>query len=644
MHFDFPQFVLLTTLIIAMDRAQFPLAQAPTPHILRKYTYQNEDGIQCEFEESATPVLADRARKRQHPPYPSEPSPKRYAMDTTEVMQSDELALPSPRSPPVLSAPTDNTASRIARVIDAFEDLPLGAHRYALFQLCRECDRSTLSTLVSLVTTALRRDILSALPYRLAETVLGLLDYKSLCAMAQVSKRWYSLVENNERIWKNLLDRDMLTPSDIDFARARREKWGYTGWTTESDEVVDSEPSNAMGKPVNLYKAIYRRKLLISKNWMNPNAQPTRQSIGCADSDVITCLEFDEDRIIAGSDRKYITVYDTQTGQKLHHFDDHTGGVWALKYVNKDTIVSGSTDRTVRVWSISKDRCTHVFRGHSSTVRCLDIVKPVAKYDDHGRKVMVPPHPLIITGSRDATLRMWRLPDADDPDFESENVDDTGPFFIRTLQGHSAPVRAIDCYADTVVSGSYDHSVRVWNISTSECRWELRGHNQQVYAAVIDPKRNRCISASMDWNVKVWCLETGTLLHNLEGHSSLVGLLDLNRTTLVSAAADSTLRVWDPETGALLHRLEGHEGAITCFQHDETRLVSGSGKTLKLWNIKTGGLVGDLFRNLDLTNIWQVRFDSRRCVSAVNRGEKSYLEILDFDYDPTANRIEELSE
>jgi len=129
----------------------------------------------------------------------------------------------------------------------------------------------------------------------------------------------------------------------------------------------------------------------------------------------------------------------------------------------------------------------------------------------------------------------------------------------------------------------------------------------------------------MDNLVKVWSLETGACLFNLEGHTSLVGLLDLSHQRLVSAAADSTLRIWDPENGQCKSTLSAHTGAITCFQHDGQKVISGSDRTLKMWNVKTGECVKDLLT--DLSGVWQVKFNERRCVAAVQRNDQTYIEV-----------------
>ncbi|QVM06830.1 SCF ubiquitin ligase complex subunit cdc4 [Coccidioides posadasii str. Silveira] len=380
---------------------------------------------------------------------------------------------------------------------------------------------------------------------------------------------------------------------------------------------------------LHLYKSLYQRHHLIRKRWMDPNAKPQHLAFQAHDRHVVTCLQFDTDKILTGSDDTNIHVYDTKTGALRATLEGHEGGVWALEY-HGNTLVSGSTDRSVRVWDIEKAECTQTFHGHTSTVRCLQILLPsqIGRRSD-GSPEMMPKEPLIITGSRDSSLRVWRLPQPGDPKYFQAGPDDSScPYFIRALNGHTHSVRAIAAHGDTLVSGSYDCTVRVWKISTGEAVHRLEGHTLKVYSVVLDHKRNRCISGSMDHSVKIWSLETGTLLYNLEGHSLLVGLLDLRADKLVSAAADSTLRIWDPETGQCKSTLTAHTGAITCFEHDDQKIISGSDRTLKMWDIKSGECLKDLLS--DLSGMWQVRFNDRRCVAAVQRDGLTYIEMLDF--------------
>jgi F-box and WD-40 domain protein CDC4 len=381
-------------------------------------------------------------------------------------------------------------------------------------------------------------------------------------------------------------------------------------------------------KDLHLFKSLYRRHHQIRKNWMREDAKPRHIAFRAHDRHVVTCLGFDDDKIVTGSDDTNINVYDTKTGALRAKLRGHEGGVWALQYEG-NVLVSGSTDRSVRVWDIENGRQMQVFQGHTSTVRCLQILSPtkVGETPD-GRAIMMPKQSLIITGSRDSNLRVWKLPQPGDPQYFQAGPpqEDTDcPYFVRVLTGHQHSVRAIAAHADTLVSGSYDCTVRVWKISTGETVHRLQGHTQKVYSVVLDHDRNRCISGSMDNLVKIWSLDTGSILYTLDGHSSLVGLLDLNSERLVSAAADSTLRIWDPENGQCKATLSAHTGAITCFQHDGQKVISGSDRTLKMWNVKSGECVKDLLT--DLSGVWQVKFNERRCVAAVQRDNMTHIEV-----------------
>ncbi|RKF66023.1 putative E3 ubiquitin ligase complex SCF subunit sconB [Golovinomyces cichoracearum] len=407
------------------------------------------------------------------------------------------------------------------------------------------------------------------------------------------------------------------------------------GPLTAANAAILAVPDPKLGLPglrrLHLFKSLYRRHYMLQNSWMSGKVAPYHFAFPAHASHVITCLQFDDDKIITGSDDTLINVYDTKTGALRKKLEGHEGGVWALQYEN-NVLVSGSTDRSVRVWDIEKGLCTQVFHGHTSTVRCLLILLPqITGKTAKGQPISVPEKPLIITGSRDSQLRVWRLPERGSKRYIQTGppANDTDcPYFIRILSGHAHSVRAISAHQDTLVSGSYDNTVRVWKISTGQTIHRLTGHTMKVYSVVLDHKRDRCISGSMDNFVKIWSIETGACLYTLEGHSSLVGLLDLHDERLVSAAADSTLRIWDPENGQCKSTLSAHTGAITCFQHDGQKVISGSDRTLKLWNIKTGECIKDLL--IDLSGVWQVKFDERRCVAAVQRDNLTYVEVLDF--------------
>jgi F-box and WD-40 domain protein CDC4 len=128
----------------------------------------------------------------------------------------------------------------------------------------------------------------------------------------------------------------------------------------------------------------------------------------------ITCLLFSKGKIIAATDTASIYVYSADTGRLRYTLNDHKDGVWALQIID-DMLVSGSVDKTIRVWNLESGQCTYVFAGHQGTVRCLQIIKPswnvyVDPESHMERKEWWPARPYLVSGGRDGSVRLWALP------------------------------------------------------------------------------------------------------------------------------------------------------------------------------------------------------------------------------------------
>ncbi|ORZ00740.1 WD40-repeat-containing domain protein [Syncephalastrum racemosum] len=407
-----------------------------------------------------------------------------------------------------------------------------------------------------------------------------------------VSRTWHALVANDTHIWKCKLQE--------------------ADYSTDIADVPESP---------NPYKSLYERYHKLRQNW-NHNRCTRKQLEGHANH-VVTCLQFDDDKIVTGSDDHHVNIYDIKTGELRRTLEGHDGGVWALQYIG-NTLVTGSTDRTIRIWDMDTGRCRHIFRGHGSTVRCLTIVTPTRTRSGQ----LEPRRTLLVSGSRDHTVRVWELPSMENSTIDSEARTSEHMYQRHKLVGHEGSVRALAAHGSMLASGSYDNTVRIWNISTGRLQHVLKGHEQKVYTVVIDGERGKCISGSMDSTVRIWDMASGACDRILQGHHILVGLLGLSPNYLVSAAADQTLRVWSPRTGQCYHTLFGHKAAITSFQHDEHKVISGSEGSLRMWDIKTGKYMHELIS--DINGVWRVAFNERWCVAAVRRWEKTRIEVMDF--------------
>lgn len=199
------------------------------------------------------------------------------------------------------------------------------------------------------------------------------------------------------------------------------------------------------------------------------NTKPRHIAFRAHDRQVITCFLFDSDKILAGSDNAKIKVYDTKTGALRATLEGHEGGIWGLEY-HENTLISGSTDHSIRIWDIARAECTQVFQGRTSTVRSLQVVLPVES-NQHtcGTPVMMPEQPLIISGSRDSSLRVWKLSQPDDPKNLSPGHTQSNegcPYLMRVLAGHQNS-RVCNCSLRGYPGQRQLRlTVRVWKIST----------------------------------------------------------------------------------------------------------------------------------------------------------------------------------
>lgn len=504
-------------------------------------------------------------------------------------------------------------------------ELPAGCYKNLLFQLVSSLDRRELSDLGTLIRDNLKRDFLSSLPLEIVLKVLTNLSFSDIAQCLQTCRRWNELINSTPHLWRQLL----LTESFV----SRENFAKYSARLRSKYPQIKNEEEG--------YQLDFLENCRILQNWYNPEFTPQRTTLRGHMTSVVTCLQFEDDYVITGADDKVIRVYDSQQKQFLLELSGHDGGVWALKYDGDGILVSGSTDRSVRVWDIKRGCCTHVFKGHASTVRCLDIVEyKKVKY--------------IVTGSRDNTLHVWKLPR--EPSSVSQewplvyNTPEENPYFVGVLRGHMASVRTVSGHGNIVISGSYDNNLMVWDIAQMKCLYILTGHTDRIYSTIYDHKRFRCISASMDTTIKVWDLQniwnngTGTVvatsmapctkisgsMSTLQGHTQLVGLLRLSDKFLVSAAADGSLRGWDSNDYS--RKFAYHHSnlsAITTFYMSDNLLVSGSEGQFNVYNLRSGKLIhSNILRDAD--QIWSVNFKGRTLVAAVEKNGQSYVELLDF--------------
>ncbi|HEV3036260.1 MAG TPA: TIR domain-containing protein [Candidatus Angelobacter sp.] len=271
----------------------------------------------------------------------------------------------------------------------------------------------------------------------------------------------------------------------------------------------------------------------------------------------------DGKRALSGSDDKTVRVWDVESGSALQVLEGHTDRVWSVAWsVDGKRALSGSADQTVRVWDVESGRALPVLGGHTAIVRSV-------AWSGDGKRA--------LSGSDDKTVRVW--------DVESGRA-------LRVLEGHTDGVWSVAWSGDGkhALSGSCDQTVRVWDVESGRALRMLEGHTNIVRSVAWSVDGKRALSGSYDKTVRVWDVESGRALQVLEGHTAIVwGVAwsgDGKRA--LSGSEDKTVRVWDVESGRALRVLEGHTDTIrsVAWSGDGKRVLSGSeDKTVRLWDV-----------------------------------------------------------
>lgn len=179
---------------------------------------------------------------------------------------------------------------------------------------------------------------------------------------------------------------------------------------------------------------------------------------------------------------------------------------------------------------------------------------------------------------------------------------------LHSLPGHlrfSVTSVAISPDGQTLVSGSNDNTIKIWNLHTGKLLRTLK-YSAHINTVAISPDGQTLASGSDDKTIEIWNLHTGKLLRTLNGHSDLVASVAFspNKQILASGSSDRTIKLWNYSTGKLLRTLAHPIGVSSVtFSPDGQTFASGSYEnTIKLWNLHTGKLLRTITGHLEPVN------------------------------------------
>lgn len=281
-------------------------------------------------------------------------------------------------------------------------------------------------------------------------------------------------------------------------------------------------------------------------------------------------VSFDGKWIITGSSDRSARVWDADTGQQLLTLEGHTDNVTCVA-ISSDgrRIVTGSNDGTAKIWDASSGQEILTRANHPDEVRTV-------AFSPDGNRVAVGGG----TSYRPSDVTVW---DAH-----------TGQQLL-VIKGHQDRVLSLAFSPDgkRLVTGC-GQLARVWDDSGKELMsFRHEGALGIVWSVAISPDGKHVATGSEDGLARVWSTETGVEHCVLKGHAGWIADLEFSPDgrQIATASWDNTVKLWDAESGTELLTFKGHTGFVlgVAFSPDGRRIVSCcSDNTVKVWDAARG--------------------------------------------------------
>ncbi|ESP05233.1 hypothetical protein LOTGIDRAFT_227892 [Lottia gigantea] len=213
--------------------------------------------------------------------------------------------------------------------------------------------------------------------------------------------------------------------------------------------------------------------------------------------------------IFTGSNDSTILAYTLDSPQPIYKLTGHSSSVCTLATGKFGFLVSGSWDKTAKVWLNQK--CVMTLEGHESAVWA------VVTMSEDG---------VMLTGSADRTIKMWKAGKCE-----------------KTFRGHEDCVRGLaSVRSGEFLSCSNDATIKRW-LTTGDCIATYYGHTNYVYSIALLPNGEDFVTSSEDRTVRVWkggdCVQT--IPHPTQ---SIWSVCTLPNGDIVSGASDGFIRVF----------------------------------------------------------------------------------------------------
>ena len=234
-----------------------------------------------------------------------------------------------------------------------------------------------------------------------------------------------------------------------------------------------------------------------------------------------------------------LNIWDITEKKIIFRAKGHKSAIWSLLETNSGNLISGSSDKTLKIWDIInlKENCISTLKGHKGTIFCIKEIE----------------NEKIISGSEDATLRIWDI---------QKNRNQC----ILTLKDpNNSKINALIILKQTnfILTGNDDNYIKIWNINSGYVTNYLEGHSCTVWCLINFSEDELLASGSSDNTIKIWDLTNLKYLFSLEGHENTISsIIILKNELLGSSSWDNSCKIWNLNTRSCIYTIVGHTDIV----------------------------------------------------------------------------------
>jgi len=237
-------------------------------------------------------------------------------------------------------------------------------------------------------------------------------------------------------------------------------------------------------------------------------------------------------------------------------------------------ILSSSRDKTVMVWMLTGGSGSNEYGYARRALRGHNHFVSDVVISSDGQ--------FALSGSWDGTLRLWEI-----------NSGKT----TRRFVGHDKDVLSVAFSVDNrqILSGSRDKTIKIWN-TLGECKYTIsaseNGHDEWVSCVRFSPSQTvpLIVSCGCDRRVKVWGLSDFKFRQDLIGHTGYLNTVCVSPdgSLCASGGKDGTAMLWDLNEGKRLYSLNAGEIIHSlCFSPNRYWLCAATNTEIKIWDLES---------------------------------------------------------